>query len=65
MQEELDYKKQNDYTRELGNFLYNNYWTVPIAYGNTLFGVSSKVGELKPRVGMAQIVDLEYIVPAQ
>ena len=43
---EVDAKKRAELNRKLGQYIYDNYLSIPIGLKNALYAVSSKVGEL-------------------
>ncbi|MBI2166542.1 MAG: hypothetical protein HYU29_09125 [Chloroflexi bacterium] len=58
---ELDLKKQADLMRQLGDFYYREYWTMPLVYGNILFASSAKVKEYPVFPRRSPVLNLEYL----
>jgi len=64
MKQSLELDDLYKHTKTLGDYLYDNYWTVPLAYGNVLYAVGPKIGEWTPLRGQAGIYTPEYASPA-
>ena len=65
MKKSLDLSDLYQHTKTLGDYLYDQYWTVPIAYGNVLYAVGPKIGDWIPLRGQAGIYTPEYATPAK
>ncbi|MBI2166355.1 MAG: hypothetical protein HYU29_08150 [Chloroflexi bacterium] len=58
---ELDAAKRVDLIRQMGNFWYNQYWTVPLANGNILYATSEKVVNYPVFPQRSVVLNLEYV----
>ena len=58
---ETDPDKEAELIRKMGQFLYDEYMTVPIAYTSIIYGVSKKVGDWPLVTGMNEAHHLEFI----
>ncbi|MBI2166445.1 MAG: ABC transporter substrate-binding protein [Chloroflexi bacterium] len=58
---EFDLQKQVPLIQALGDFLYQNYWTAPIASGNVLWAAGPKVKDYPVFPGASTLKNLELI----
>ncbi|MBI2165186.1 MAG: ABC transporter substrate-binding protein [Chloroflexi bacterium] len=62
---ELDPGKRAAFTREVGDFFYNNYVSQPIVNPNVLYAVGPKVGQWEPTPNVSSAGRLEYATRAR
>lgn len=62
---ELDYEKRLPILRDLGQYLYDNYFAVPVLAAGSFYAVSKKVGQwpIPPQTVDPEL--FEYIAPSQ
>lgn len=59
--QEPDIAKRAGLERQIGQWFYDNYWTVPIAVKNSMWAVGKKVGKWETFPGQAYVQNLEYV----
>ncbi|MBI2165083.1 MAG: ABC transporter substrate-binding protein [Chloroflexi bacterium] len=58
---ELDFGKQSELVRQLGDFWYDNYWHIPLVTGNILFAGGSRIRNYPISPGSSLMANLEYL----